>query len=105
MPNYTFYAGKTSTGGNFSEQFDGKSAAELAALCNAQPFCKGFTSSGLLKSSIKWPALWANWSSALNAGPCDGLFVRNDADYEGKCLSCPSPPQLPLQCSCVYMGR
>jgi len=81
---YTFYAGKTSIDGNLGEQHTGKSAAQLAAMCLVDPPCKGFTSSGWLKRSIRLPALWANWSSAQPAGPCDGLFVKDGATYESE---------------------
>jgi len=62
----------------------GLSAVQLAALCNANTTCKGFTSSGWLKSSIRLPALWTNWSGSVPAGPCDGLFVKNGVEYEGE---------------------
>jgi len=83
VSGFNFTAAKLSLGGDLGEQHLGKSAAQLAALCNDAPACKGFTSTGWLKSSIKLPALWANWSGAERAGPCDGMFVKTGAEFEG----------------------
>jgi len=82
--NHTFHAGKLSAGGDLGEQHAGKSASQLAALCSDRPDCKGFTSSGWLKGSIKLPALWTNWSGPAPTGPCDGMFVKKGAEFEGK---------------------
>lgn len=73
-----------SAGGDLGTQQVGQSAAQLAALCNASTTCKGFTRSGWLKSSLKLPSLWTNWSGPTPAGPCDGLFVKIGAEYEGE---------------------
>lgn len=85
--NHIFFAGKLSLGGDLGQQQVGKSAAELAAMCNAETSCKGFTSSGWLKRSIKQPALWVAWptmNGSTGLSPCDGMFVKSGADYEGK---------------------
>lgn len=84
ITNYTFQPGKLSVGSDIDLQQSGKSPQQLAAHCNTDPACKGFTSSGWLKSSIKLPALWMNWSTSALAGPCDGMFVKNDVEYEGE---------------------
>jgi len=60
------------------------SAAKLAELCSANPVCKGFTSSGWLKNRVKLPALWADWGGPAAVSPCDGMFVKNGSEYEGK---------------------
>jgi len=90
VANYSFTHAKTSPGGDIPPQQAGQSASQLAALCNNTPGCVGFTSSGWLKSSIKLPVLWEAWTpmggpanSPAPLSPCDGLFKRTDAPYEG----------------------
>jgi len=80
---YTFHPGKLSPGGELGDQHIGMSASQLAAMCNDQLACKGFTSSGWLKSSIKLPSLWVDFAGGAQAGPCDGMFVKSDASFEG----------------------
>jgi len=84
VTKYTFHAGKLSSGGDLGVQHADKSASQLAAVCNNDAGCKGFTSSGWLKGSIKVPVLFANWSDTVPAGPCDGMFVKAGAEFEGE---------------------
>jgi len=80
--NFTFTRGKQSPGSDIEPQQLGKSTAELAALCTADLECVGFTSAGWLKSSIKVPSLWEDLPAPV--GPCDGLFVQDDINYESE---------------------
>lgn len=84
MPGFNFTAAKLSPGGDLGEQQVGKSAAQMARMCLADPACKGFSSSGWLKSSFKIPDLWTDWGGGKRAGPCDGLFVRRSASFESE---------------------
>jgi len=84
VTGYTFTPAKLSPGGDLGAQLTGKTTLQLAAQCNNSTECKGFTSSGWLKSSIKVQALWANWSATAAAGPCDGMFVKVGASPDGK---------------------
>jgi len=84
LPGFEFTPAKLSPGGDLGAQLTGKTALQLAASCSANLECKGFTSSGWLKSSIKVPALWATWSGTASAGPCDGMFVKTGNVFEGE---------------------
>jgi len=84
VPGFNFTAANQSSGGNLGDQQVGKSAAQLAALCSNDTACKGFTSSGWLKSSIKVKVLWVPWSGTAPAGPCDGMFVKDGVVFEGE---------------------
>jgi len=86
VPGYTFTPAKLSPGGDLGAQLTGKTALQLAAQCDNSTACKGFTSSGWLKSSIKVQVLWANWSDPAPAGPCDGMFVKAGAMPDGEWL-------------------
>jgi len=113
VSGFNFTAAKISAGGDLGGQQVGKSAAQLAAACIGDLACKGFTSSGWLKSSIKVPALWTDWNgSATMLSPCDGMFVRPDASFESKP---PAPSPCPVgsrglracmrayRCACVHV--
>jgi len=76
VANYTFTPGKLSSGGDIGVQQLGKNAVQLAAQCSLNPGCKGFTSSGWLKSTVKHPVLWTTWNTTSALSPCDGMFVK-----------------------------
>lgn len=98
----------------------GKTAAEVAALCSANPNCDGFErvgSESWLKYSIRFPT---DWAALSNPGPCDGLFVR-DLPSEWRVwsgalrlpaplLTCPRRPPclhtgLPTQCGALQRSN
>jgi len=81
VANYTFTPGKLSAGGDIGVQQPGKSAAQLAAQCSLNPGCKGFTSSGWLKSTVRHSVLWTTWNTTTALTPCDGMFVRADYSF------------------------
>jgi len=83
--NYSFTPAKFSPGGDIPPQLTGRNIALLAAACNAQSNCTGFTSSGWLKSTLKHPALWIGWNTSAPS-PCDGQFVKAGFKYGGELL-------------------
>jgi len=84
IAGYTFTPDKLSSGVDIGVQQLRKSAAQLAALCSENPACKGFTSSGWLKSTLMHPVFWTNWNATSTLSPCDGMFVRSDYTFAGE---------------------
>ena len=89
VAGYTFSPGKQSPGADLGRQQAGRSAEQLAVLCDTTPGCVGFTTDGVLKSAIAQPL--PPWT---NLGPCDGVFVKavpavpDCADLAGGQLYC-----------------
>lgn len=72
VSGYAFYPGKDSSG-NDLEHLSGGAPAQLAAACSSIVNCKGFNSTGWLKSALLPTAEWTTWTN----DPNQGLYVRS----------------------------
>ena len=68
-PNTTYPGGDLSTDVKYNHQPD-----QLAAVCNANPQCVGFDSTGVLKQNIADKHFWGHLS--ISPLPQDGLYLK-----------------------------
>ena len=72
MDGYTFTPLKESVSNNIAN-LASESLLTLAAACNADAACVGFTSNGSIKSALTPIADWVQWTY----NPCQGLYNKD----------------------------
>jgi hypothetical protein len=72
LPTYTFYPGMTFGGNDLANTGLTDDVSKLAAWCDANAQCKGFTTDAWMKGVIIPQDKWYKWSDV----PTKGLYVK-----------------------------
>ncbi len=72
VPNYTFNQGMTFGGNDIANTGWANDVPKLAAWCDANASCKGFTTDAWMKSKIPESSTWTKWTIE----PTKGLYVK-----------------------------